>query len=149
MLCRETRLSADGGRGSVLVVRPAVEHPSPSGLERLAHEFGLKNELDGAWAVRPLALVREHGRNMLVLDDPGGETLEQLVGTPMEVGGFLRLAIGVTAAIGKLHQRGLIHKDIKPGHILVNCADGRCGSPDSASLRACRASAKPRPRRIS
>ena len=42
----------------------------------------------------------------------------------MEVGRFLRLAIGVAAALGKVHQRGLIHKDIKPANILVNTASG-------------------------
>ena len=43
----------------------------------------------------------------------------------MEPGRFLRLAIGVAAAVGKAHQHGLVHKDIKPTNILVNCADGR------------------------
>ena len=81
--------------------------------------------MDGAWAVRPLELERERGRTMLVLEDPGGEPLERLLGAPMEVGSFLRLAIGIAAALGKLHERGLVHKDIKPAHILVNCADGQ------------------------
>jgi predicted ATPase len=43
----------------------------------------------------------------------------------MEMGRFLRLAVGLAAALGKLHQRGLVHKDIKPSHILVDCADGQ------------------------
>jgi serine/threonine protein kinase len=42
----------------------------------------------------------------------------------MEVGRFLRPAIGMASALGKLHQRGLVHKDIKPANILVNGAIG-------------------------
>jgi serine/threonine protein kinase len=57
---------------------------------------------------------------MLVLDDAGGEPLEALLGSPMQAGRFLRLAIGVAAAVGKLHERGLVHKDIKPANILFN-----------------------------
>ena len=124
VFCRGWRLGADGHRIAVLAVLPAAEHPPPATLDRLAHEYGLKDELDGAWAVRPLELVRERGRTMLVLEDPGGELLEGLLGQPMAVGPFLHLALGLVAAIAGLHQRGLIHKDIKPAHILVDRASG-------------------------
>jgi len=110
---------------SVLTVLPAAEHPMPATLNRLAHEYGLKDELDGAWAVRPLELVSESGRSMLVLEDPGGEPLERLLGLPFEMDLFLHLAIDITVALSKLHRRGLLHKDIKPANILVNCADGQ------------------------
>ena len=121
---RGWRLDDNGNRLAVLLVAPAADHPSRSRLDRLTHEYELKDELDGAWAVRPLALMRDAGRTVLVLDDPGGEPLDRLLGGPMEVGRFLRLAIAVTSALGKLHQRGLIHKDIKPANIVVDCADG-------------------------
>ena len=124
VLCRGRR-PGEGGSHNVLLVRPAAEHPLPASLDRLVHAFGLKHELDGAWAVRPLELVREGGRTLLVLEDPGGEPLARLLGAPMEMGDFLRIAVGIAASLGKLHQRGLVHKDLKPAHILVHCADGQ------------------------
>ncbi len=119
---RGRRLGPHGMPKAVLAVWHAAEHPCPSSVARLAHEYGLKDELDGSWAVRPLELVREHGRTVLLLEDLGGEPLTGLLGTPMEVGRFLRLAISITAALKQLHQRGLIHKDLKPAHVLVNDA---------------------------
>ncbi|MBN3766223.1 AAA family ATPase [Burkholderia sp. Ac-20365] len=109
----------------VLFARPAAEHPRPASLDRLAHEFGLKDELDGTWAVRPLDLVRENGQTLLVLEDPGGEPLARLLGAPMDIEHFFHHAVGIASVLGQLHQRGLVHKDLKPAHILVNCAGGQ------------------------
>src|SRR5213592_2055655 len=121
---RGWRLDDDGNRLAVLLVAPAADPPSRSILDRLTHEYELKDELDGAWAARPLALMRDAGRTVLVLDGLDGEPLDRLLGEPMEVGRFLRLAIAIASALGNLHQRGLIHKDIKPANIVVDCADG-------------------------
>lgn len=110
---------------AVLVVVPPAEQPSPAIFDHFAHEFGLKDELDAAWAVRPIELNRELSRPTLVLEDSGGEPLAPLLGSPLELELSLTLAIGITTALGKLHQHGLIHKDIKPANIVVGCADGR------------------------
>jgi serine/threonine protein kinase len=109
----------------VLVVAPVGEHPAPGSLRRMEHEYALRAELDAGWAVRPLALAPHQGRTMLVLEDPGGEPLDRLLGRPMESAPFLRFAIGLSAALGQLHGRGLIHKDIKPANVLVNSATGQ------------------------
>ncbi|WP_354037154.1 AAA family ATPase [Bradyrhizobium sp. S3.2.6] len=119
--CRACRRQTHGSSAVVLIVRPTAEHPAT--LDRLAHECELREELDEAWAVRPLELIREAGRTMLVLEDPCGEPLLNLLGIRMEPKPFLRLAVGITRAVGKLHRSGLVHKDLKPAHILVNCPD--------------------------
>ena len=117
-------LSAGGTdrRSSVLIAAPASEHPTLDVLARLAHEYELAAQLNDEWAARPLQFVREPGRTMLVLGDPGGESLAKLVGSPMELGQFLRLAVALSAAVGRLHAQGLIHKDINPANVLVSTA---------------------------
>ncbi|TPL03579.1 serine/threonine-protein kinase PknK, partial [Mesorhizobium sp. B2-4-14] len=117
---RGWRPDESGRQHAVLFVQPATDHPSRSSLDRLAHEYELKDQLDETWAARPLDLVHGAGRVVLVLEDAGGEPLDTLLGVPMEMGHFLGLAIAIATAIGKLHQRSLVHKDIKPANILVN-----------------------------
>src|SRR3981081_712422 len=109
---------------SVLLLATASEQPAPGIIARLEHEYSLRDELDSDWAVRPLTLVHHEGRPMLILEDPGGEPLDRLLGQPMELSRFLRFAVGLAPALGKLHKRGLIHKDIKPANILVDVRGG-------------------------
>ncbi|HTI17411.1 MAG TPA: AAA family ATPase [Trinickia sp.] len=111
---------ADGRQSAVLVAQLTSEHPTPASLDRLANEYDLRDVLDGGWAVRPLGLVHEGGRTLLLLEDTGGEPLNRQLRAPMQLGRFLRLAIGICAALGKAHQRGLVHRDLKPAHVLVN-----------------------------
>jgi len=103
----------------LLAVMPRAEQPGRALLDRLEHEYGFADELDSAWALRPRALVREGGRTVLLLEDSGGEPLEALLGAPLELETFLRMAMGAAAALGKVHLHGLIHREIKPANILV------------------------------
>jgi serine/threonine protein kinase len=100
--------------------------PAPEILKRLEHEYSLKLELDPTWATRPIAMARHWDRTVLVLKDPGGVPLDQLLGQPLEAAFSLRLAISLSRAIDHLHQRDIIHKDIKPANVLVNSVTGRC-----------------------
>jgi PAS domain S-box-containing protein len=129
MVCRGLH-RIKGGTRNVLAVMPASEAPAGNFRDRLRHEYELREALDSSWAATPLELVaglelfeRQCGP-VLLLEDPGGEFLEKLLGQPMPAELFLRLALGLARATRKLHQQGLIHKDIKPAHILVDQASG-------------------------
>ena len=113
------------GDGLAPVLLVTAEGTSSGCVERLQHEYTLKGELDADWAARPVALTHHNGRVTLVLEDPGGTPLDRLLGRPLEISQFLRIAIPLAGAIRQVHERGLIHKDIKPANILVDAASGR------------------------
>src|SRR5262245_39944079 len=113
-----------GDLSPILVETPALAQPAPGSLKRLEHAHELRDALDPAWAVRPLELTWRNGRATLVLEDPGGELLARLVGQPWDLKQFLHIAIGLAGALGQFHARGFIHKDVKPGNILVNAVTG-------------------------
>jgi PAS domain S-box-containing protein len=90
---------------------------------RLEHELSLSGLLKSEWAARPLALVHLEGRPALLLEDPGGRPADRLVGKIGDLDQFLTLAIGLASVVGKLHDQGLIHKDIRPATILVDSSN--------------------------
>jgi PAS domain S-box-containing protein len=112
------------GNGLAPILLVAAAETSLGCVERLEHEYALKAELDADWAARPIALTHHNDRMTLVLEDPGGVPLDRLLGRPLGVSHFLRIAIPLAGALRRVHERGLIHKDIKPANILLDAASG-------------------------
>ncbi|HTD15105.1 MAG TPA: serine/threonine-protein kinase PknK [Chthoniobacterales bacterium] len=109
----------------ILVVAPRSKRPSPETLKRLGREYSLRAELDSAFAVRPLALIREGEQTALILEDRGGKPLDRLLGQALDLTEFLRISINLANALGRLHERGIIHRDIKPANVIVDTASSR------------------------
>ena len=141
ILCRGRAVAtATPHPASVLVSILGSQHPLPAHVRMLEHELALRDDLDSSWALRPLLLAQHQDHRALILQDQPGEPLAQLLNQPatsqdlsgrrsgepaMELGRFLRLAVSLAGALGEVHRRGIIHKNVKPANILVNQATGQ------------------------
>src|SRR5215813_13925873 len=76
---------------SVLLLVASSNKPSLETLKKLEHQYSLRNELDSAWAARPLAITEHLGQTAIVLEDPGGEPLDQFLSGALELTSFLRI----------------------------------------------------------
>jgi hypothetical protein len=77
-----------------------------------------------------------HGTHFIVTELLDGETLgERLRRGPMPPGEAARVAVDVCHALEAAHARGLIHRDVKPGNVML-LPDGRVKVVDFGIARA-------------
>src|SRR6202035_2527507 len=115
----------DGRRRAYIGIQPAREQPDHVFAARVAHEFALREVLDAAWALQPLAHVRDSGVPTLLVEDCDGRPLDRVYAVPFESERFLRVGAAVARAIARMHACGIVHKDIKAANILVDAATDR------------------------
>ena len=101
------------------------DHPTSANLKRLEQAYFLKEELDSAWAARPIELTSHWDRTVLVLEDPGGVPLDQLLGRSFDLAFSLHVAISLCSAIGQLliRRAALRNPDWEPS-IRCHRSDG-------------------------
>lgn len=95
-------------------------------LAMLSHS-GLVTVLDagfGASGPHEAAAEREHDRPFLVMELVDGPTLAQLMKNgPMTIDALAPIAAQVAEALAYVHARGVVHRDVKPGNVLIGPND--------------------------
>jgi predicted ATPase/signal transduction histidine kinase/tRNA A-37 threonylcarbamoyl transferase component Bud32/DNA-binding NarL/FixJ family response regulator len=107
---------------SVIIKILKAEYPTLEELSRLRHEYQVLQELiDVEGVIRPLGLENYQNRLALVLEDFSGISLQRFINEQqLSLKNFLFIAIQLASVLANIHDKQIIHKDIKPHNIIIN-----------------------------
>jgi signal transduction histidine kinase/tetratricopeptide (TPR) repeat protein len=122
-----TLVAVDSETGQRVVLKVAAADALPRGARlRLLHEAQVLRTLAGAGLVTLIDAGEMDGLFHLAMPYVAGDSLaERLAAGRLSVPETLRVANDVLSALALVHARGILHRDIKPGNIMVGSADVR------------------------
>jgi len=119
----DTRLKRD----VALKLLPEHVEENLEWLARLAHEARAVAALNHPNIVTIHSLEEDEGRRFLVMELVSGPTLGKVIeeaGRGLSLDRLLDLAMQMVDAVRAAHERGVIHRDVKPGNMMIT-GEGR------------------------
>jgi eukaryotic-like serine/threonine-protein kinase len=111
------------GRTVVVKVLPAELTVKEANLKRFEREARLASSLDHPNICTIFDMDEANGLHFITMQYVEGKNVRQLCnGRPLELDSALRIGIQVTDALATAHARGIIHRDIKSGNVMVTDA---------------------------
>src|SRR6267154_1049974 len=108
------------GRTVVLKVLPAELTVKEANLKRFEREARLASALDHPNICTIFDMDETQGLHFIAMQYVEGKNVRQLCnGRPLELESALRIGIQVADALTAAHARGIIHRDIKSGNVMV------------------------------
>lgn len=108
------------GRTVVVKVLPPELTVKETNLKRFEREARLASSLDHPNICTIFDMDEVGGLHFIAMQYVEGKNVRQLVnGRPLELESALRIAIQVTDALAVAHARGIIHRDVKSGNVMV------------------------------
>ena len=91
--------------------------------KRFLREARLASALDHPNICTIHEINETNGLDFIVMQYVEGKTLKQiLAGRPLEIDAALAIAIQVADGLTAAHQQGIVHRDIKPGNVIISDA---------------------------
>jgi PAS domain S-box-containing protein len=117
LVLRETQLKT--GKPVILKILKPEASAEREMVIRFRYEFNIISQLNLAGVVKALALVQYNGSLVMVMADIGGKPLDHFQ-LPFSIIQFLEISIVLADALGSIHERHIIHKNINPSNIIWN-----------------------------
>ena len=115
------RAVRDCDRQPVIIKLLKREYPSFSELVQFSNQYAIAKNLDIPSIIKPYSLELYQNGYALVMEDFGGISLREFSqGQSLTLKQFLPIALQLVDSLHELHQQHVIHKDIKPAHILIH-----------------------------
>jgi len=113
------RADGSGERVALKAIhRTLVSDPHFS--RRFTREASILKQLEGNHIVRLLDIVEDEGLPVLVLEYVEGQSLEAaLKQRAPSIGEAVEITLQICAALGAAHAGGFVHRDLKPGNVIV------------------------------
>ena len=90
----------------------------PDAERRLRHELAILERLQGVEGVAQLAEAPRYPGSIVVAD-VGRTSLAELA-KPLAASDLIELAVELAGAVGGMHRRGVMHRDITPANIVIS-----------------------------
>ncbi|HEY0730414.1 MAG TPA: protein kinase, partial [Pyrinomonadaceae bacterium] len=111
------------GRTVVIKVIPPELSAKETNLKRFEREARLASSLDHPNICTIFDLDEQDGMHFIAMQYVEGKNVRQLVaGRPLELKTALLIGLQVADALAAAHSRGIIHRDIKSGNVMVTSA---------------------------
>ncbi|MFI0418072.1 serine/threonine-protein kinase [Spongiactinospora sp. 9N601] len=109
-----------GDRVAVKLLRDSPDYDAEARL-RLDREVRALRRVESPYVARVLDADLRARRPYLVMEHIDGETLLERVRRdgPFEQGELVELALRMTTALAIIHAAGVVHRDMKPGNVLI------------------------------
>src|SRR6266581_3850906 len=109
------------GRSVVIKVLPPELTAKEANLKRFEREARLASSLDHPNICTIFDLNDIAGVHFIAMQFVEGKNVRELVnGRPLDLRSALSITIQVADALAAAHERGIIHRDIKAGNVMVN-----------------------------
>ncbi len=106
-------------KGAVALKLLRPDRLSPASLARLRREVKVAHAVSSPRLVRVYDLGEDAGRPFLTMELVSGAPLRDRTSGPLPIEDVVRIGIEVLEGLVALHAAGIVHRDVKPGNVLL------------------------------